>query len=46
MFGTKLHGGKVFAAEQKIKEFKKLLLKSKQLHKATKTGRLDPRKLI
>ena len=46
MFSTKLRGGKVFAAEQKMREFKKLLFKSKRLHKATKTGRLDPRKLI
>ena len=46
MFSTKLRGRKVFAAEQKIREFKKLLFKSKQLHKAIKTGWLDPRKLI
>ena len=46
MFSTKLRGGKAFAAEQKIREFKKLLFKSKRLHKATKTGRLDPRKSI
>ena len=46
MFSTKLRGGKAFAVEQKIREFKKLLFKSKRLHKATKTGRLDPRKLI
>ena len=46
MFSTKLRGGKALAAEQKIREFKKLLFKSKWLHKATKTGRLDPRKLI
>ena len=46
MFSTKLRGGKAFAAKQKIREFKKLLFKSKQLHKATKTGRLGPRKLI
>ena len=46
MFSTKLRGGKAFAAKQKIREFKKLLFKSKQLHKATKTGRLDPRKLF
>ena len=46
MFSTKLRGGKAFAAKQKIREFKKLLFKSKRLHKATKTGRLDPRKLI
>ena len=46
MFSTKLRGGKGFATEQKIREFKKLFFKGKQLHKATKTGRLDPRKLI
>ena len=46
MFSTKVSGGKAFAAEQKIREFKKLLFKSKKLHKATKTGRVDPRKLI
>ena len=46
MFSSKLRGGKAFATEQKIKEFKKLLFKSKRLHKATKTARLDPRKLI
>ena len=32
VFSTKLRGGKAFAAEQKIREFKKLLFKSKQLH--------------
>ena len=46
MFSTKVRGGKAFAAEQKIREFKKLLFKSKRLHKATKAGRLDSRKLI
>ena len=46
MFSTKVRGGKAFAAEQKIREFKKLLLKSKKLHKAAKTGRADFRKLI
>ena len=46
MFSTKLRGGKAFGAKQKIREFEKLLFKSKRLHKATKTGRLDPRKLI
>ena len=46
MFSTKLRGEKAFAAKQKIREFKKLHFKSKRLHKATKTGRLDPRKLI
>ena len=46
MFSTKLHVRRAFSTEQKIREFKKLLFKSKRLHKATKTGRLDPRKLI
>ena len=46
MFSTKLPGGKAFAAEQKIRGSKKLLFKSKRLLKATKTRRLDPRKLI
>ena len=46
MFSTKVRGGKAFAAEQKIREFKKLLFRSKQLHKATKTSRIDPKKLI
>ena len=39
MFSTKLRGEKAFATKQKIREFKRL-------HKATKTGRLDWRKLI
>ena len=30
MFHTKIRGGKAFAAEQKIREFKKILLKSKR----------------
>ena len=46
MFSKKTRGGKAFAAEQKFIEFKKLLFTSKRLHKATKTGRLDPKKLI
>ena len=33
MFHTQLRGGKAFAAEQKIREFKKLLLRSKRLCK-------------
>ena len=35
MFNTKIRGGKAFAAEQKIRELKKLLLKSKRRHKLT-----------
>ena len=46
MFSTKLRGGKAFAVEQKIREFKKLLFKSERLYKATKTGSVDPTKLI
>ena len=33
MFHTKVRGGKAFAPEQKIKEFKKNLLRSKQFEK-------------
>ena len=33
MFHTRLGGGKAFAAEQKIREFKKLLLRGKRLEK-------------
>ena len=33
MFHTRLQGGKAFAAEQKIREFKKLLLRGKRLEK-------------
>ena len=43
MFSTKLRGGKAFAPKQKIREFERLLFKSKRLHKATKTERLDTR---
>ena len=46
MFSSKIRGGKAFAAEQKIREFKKLLFKSKRLHKITKKTRLNSKKLI
>ena len=46
MFSTKIRGGKAFAAEQKIREFKKFLFRSKRLHKLTKTSRLAAKKLI
>ena len=36
MFSTRLRGGKAFAAEQKIREFKKILLKMKNLYKRNK----------
>ena len=34
MFHTKLRGGNAFAAEQKIREFKKILLRSKRFEKS------------
>ena len=33
MFHTKIRGGKAFAVEQKTKELKKILQKSKRMHK-------------
>ena len=36
MFSTEVRGGKAFAAEQKIREFKKSLLKMKNLLKSSK----------
>ena len=47
MFSSRVRSGKAFAAEQKIREFKRILFKSKRLHKITKRGkRLDSKKLI
>ena len=43
MFSTKIRGGKGFAAEQKIREFKKLHLNGKRLHKSTSSRRLEPK---
>ena len=45
MFHTKIRGGKAFAAEQKIREFKKILLKSKRLEK-DRGERIKPNSLI
>ena len=45
MFDTKTRGGKAFAAEQKIREFKKLLLKTKDLYKKSKK-KIKPNKII
>ena len=45
MFSTKVRGGKAFAAEQKIREFKKLLLKMKDLYKKSKKG-IKPNEII
>ena len=36
IFHTKIRGGKAFAAEQKIREFKKILLRSKRFEKIKK----------
>ena len=45
MFHTKVRGGKAFAAEQKIREFKKILLRSKRFEKLRK-NRIKPNDLI
>ena len=45
MFHTKIRGGKAFAAEQKIREFKKILLRSKRFEKIKK-NRIKPNQLI
>ena len=45
MFSTRVRGGKAFAAEQKIRQFKKLLLKTKNLYKKEKK-KLKPNEII
>ena len=45
MFHTKVRGGKAFATEQKIREFKKNLLRSKRFEKSRK-NRIKPNDLI
>ena len=45
MFSTKIRGGKAFAAERKIKELKKLLLRSKNNNKRNKI-KINLNKLI
>ena len=45
MFHTKVRGGKAFAAEQKIREFKKKLLRSKRFEKQS-NKRIRPNDLI
>ena len=45
MFHTRLYGGKAFAAEQKIRELKKILLRSKRFKKLRKK-RIRPNELI
>ena len=49
MFHTKIRGGKAFAAEQKIREFKKILLRSKRfekMKKKKKKNRIRPNQFI
>ena len=47
MFNSRVRRGKTYAAEQKIREFEKLLFKSQKAHKATSTStRFDSKKLI
>ena len=45
VFHTRVKGGKAFAAEQKIREFKKILLRSKRLEK-DRGKRIKPNDLI
>ena len=47
MFSSRLRGVKAFAAEQKIREFKKILFKSKRLHKILNSKkRLNSKNII
>ena len=46
MFHTRLCGGKAFAAEQKIRELKKIPLRSKRFKKLRKKKRIRPNELI
>ena len=43
IFSANIRGEKAFAAEQKIRELIKLLLKSKRLNKLTSSEHLDPK---
>ena len=45
IFSTRVRGGKAFAAEQKIREFKKLLLETKALYKKSKK-QIKPNEMI
>ena len=42
----KVSGGKAFATEQKIREFKKIILRSKRFEKLKKKNRIKPNDLI
>ena len=41
MFHTKIRGGKAFPAEQKIREFEKILLRSKRFEKIKESKPVD-----
>ena len=45
MFHTKLRGGKAFAAEQKVREFEKILLRNKRFEKLEKR-KIKPNELL
>ena len=45
MFHTKVRGGKAFATKQKIREIKKIILRSKRFEKLRK-NRIKPNDLI
>ena len=45
MFSTRLRGGKAFAAEQKIRELKKVIFKTKQAYNLTKK-KINSKKII
>ena len=47
MFSSRVRRGKAYAAEQKIRELKELLFKSKKAHKTSSSSKhLNPKKLI
>ena len=45
MFSTNIRGGKAFAAEQKIRELKKILFKTKNVYKRSKK-KINSKKII
>ena len=45
MFSTRIRGGKAFAAEQKIREFKKIIFKTKNVYKKNKK-KINSKKII
>ena len=44
MFSARIRSGKAFAAKQKIRDFKKLLFKSKRIQKNSLSKRTDAKK--